>query len=531
MTTTAGSTTTAIPGVADTGTTAVWAEGATPVGSDDFPHEQLVDIVVVGAGIAGLTAAALFARAGQRVVVLESRYVGAVTTGRSTAKVSQLQGTQLSHVRSRGTAGMTRAYAASQKAAFDWLVDFSADRDVALERRDAYTYASAPEGRADVEREFELARAMGLPVTLLDHLAGDAALPYATHGAVRLPDQAQLDPRRLLAALALEVRMHGGRIVEGARVTGVHVSPLRADARLRVSLGDEQQAGMRAGRVVLATGSPILDRGLYFGKLSATRSYAQAWRVPGEQLPDGMYLGTGTPTRSVRTIPRGADDNAGERLLLVGGNGHGVGRHTSPRAASDDLGDWTERWWPGAELVTAWSAQDYSTPHGVPFVGWLPRGGGRVYLATGFSKWGMTNGVATGLTLAADILGEGATDWQRALHRRLTVPAAIAAGIGENAAVGAWYARSWARALRAPAPAPDELADGQGRVGRQGLVPTGVSVVDGESRSVCAVCPHLGAVVQWNDLERSWDCPAHGSRFTPDGAVLEGPTKRGLAPR
>ncbi len=527
MTTTAG---TAQTGTAETGTTAIWTDGAPRVGSDDFPHDELVDIAVVGAGIAGLAAAVLFARAGRRVVVLEGRYVGAVTTGRSTAKVSQLQGTQLSRTRAHGTASMTRAYAASQAAAFDWLVDFSADRDVALERRDAYTYAATPEGRADVEREYQLARAAGLPVTLVDHLAGDAALPYATHGAVRLPDQAQLDPRRLLAALALELRMHGGRIVEDARVTGVRVSRLRADARLRVSLGD-QEAVMRAHRVVLATGSPILDRGLYFAKLSAKRSYAQAWRVPGRQLPDGMYLGTGSPTRSVRTIAQDGGGGADDRLLLIGGNGHGVGRHDSPRAASDDLADWTERWWPGAELVTAWSAQDYQTPHGVPFVGWLPRGAGRVYLATGFSKWGMTNGIATALTLAADVLGEGGTDWQRALHHRLTVPAAVAAGIGENAAVGAWYARSWARALRAPAPEPGTVADGQGRVGRQGLVPTGVSVVDGETRTVCAVCPHLGAVVQWNDLERSWDCPAHGSRFAPDGAVLEGPTKRGLAPR
>jgi nitrite reductase/ring-hydroxylating ferredoxin subunit len=227
-----------------------------------------------------------------------------------------------------------------------------------------------------------------------------------------------------------------------------------------------------------------------------------------------MFLGVETPTRSVRTATR----SDGRMLLLTGGNGHGVGRHASPQRASEELSHWTSHWWPGARQVAAWSAQDHLTPHGVPFVGWLPRGRGRVYLAAGFSKWGMTNAVATAITA-----------WQTTLHHRPTLPAAMAVGIGENAAVGVWYARSWARALANPlGGAPEE---GRGEVGRRGLVPTAASTSGGVTTELCAVCPHLGAVVTWNDFERSWDCPAHGSRFAPDGRVLEGPATRGLARR
>lgn len=486
----------------------LWQTSAPMIASDPFPGEHRIhDLVIVGAGITGLTAGLLFARAGRDVVVIEAREAGSVTTGHTTAKVTRLQGTMLQRIRGRNTASTLAAYIESQAAAFDWLAGFTAAAGVEFERRTAYSYAATPEGRARVEEEHRLARAHGLETELVE----DAGLPFPTYGAVQLAGQGQLDPMQLLAALARELRAHGGAVVAGARVTAVG-SPRWSDH----AVVKTAEGMLRARHVVLATGTPILDRGLYFAKLAARRSYAQAWRVPSAELPPGILIGVEQPTRSLREA-RG--------LLLTGGNGHGVGRHPSPRQAADELAAWTTRWWPGAEPVAEWSAQDYLTPHGVPFVGWMPRGGGKVYLATGFSKWGMTNGVATALTLAADILG-GSTGWQRALHRRATLPAALAVGIGENLAVGRWYARSWANALTHPT--PSETIEGHGEVGRRGVVPTGVSTVDGITQTVCAVCPHLGAVVRWNDFERSWDCPAHGSRFASDGTLLEGPARRGL---
>jgi glycine/D-amino acid oxidase-like deaminating enzyme len=489
----------------------LWQQSAPAIPTDPFPDAERVDVAVIGGGIIGLVTALLFARSGRRVAVLESRAIGAGASGRTTAKVSRLQGTQSDLVRSRNTAAVAQAYADSQTAAFDWLLDLCAETGVAVERRDAFSYATTRDGRARVEAEFRAARAVGMPVELVDRVD----LPFETTGAVRLADQAQLDPMALLAALVVAIRSAGGIVVEGVRVEAVHAS---SPVEVLTSSG-----ALDADRVVLATGAPILDRGLYFAKLVAHRSYAAAWRVPEERLPDGMFLDVERPARSVRT----AGSEAGP-LLLTGGFGHPVGRHPSPRAAAEELAAWTAEHWPGAEPVAAWSAQDHLAPHGVPFVGWLPRGRGRIYLATGFSKWGMTNGVATALTLAADILGaEGGwpeTPWQKVLHRRPTLPQTIAAGLGANAAVAAWYARGWLGALARPLGEPP--LEGMGEVGRDGLHPAAVSTVDGETRELCAVCPHLGAIVTWNDFERSWDCPAHGSRFAPDGTVLEGPARR-----
>jgi hypothetical protein len=264
----------------------------------------------------------------------------------------------------------------------------------------------------------------------------------------------------------------------------------------------------------------MLNRGLYFAKLKPSRSYALSYRVDG-QLPPAMYLSVDSPKRSVRTTPSGDGE-----LLLIGGNGHVVGRHPSPQSQVDDLEQWTQEHWPGAVRTHVWSAQDYATPHKVPFVGWMPRGRGRIYLATGYDKWGMTNSVQCALTLASDILG-GHIPWATTLHHRVTTPRAVAWGVGYNAGVAAQYAKGYAKALSRTLPdRPPE--EGQAVVGRQGVLPTGRSTVNGVVCDVSIVCSHLHAVVTWNDLEKTWDCPAHGSRFDADGTLLEGPATRDL---
>jgi nitrite reductase/ring-hydroxylating ferredoxin subunit len=295
-------------------------------------------------------------------------------------------------------------------------------------------------------------------------------------------------------------------------------------ATLQTSAGD-----VRARKVVLASGMPVLDRGLYFAKLEPQRSYALAYRMPpGAALPQGMYLSVDSPSRSVRTAPHGDGE-----LLVIGGNGHVVGRSSSPNAAVADLDAWTGEHFPGAALAWSWAAQDYQAAGKVPFVGAMPRSHGRVLLATGFNKWGMTNAPAAAQMLVADLLDGGAAStlpWAKPLRTRITTPRDLASGVELNGSVGWRMVRDWAGHLlphRGSAPRP---AEGEGRVDG-GPRPVGTCTVAGQTHRVDAVCPHLGGILSWNDSDLSWDCPLHGSRFSADGHRLEGPALRDLERR
>jgi glycine/D-amino acid oxidase-like deaminating enzyme/nitrite reductase/ring-hydroxylating ferredoxin subunit len=470
------------------------------------------DDIVVGAGLTGLTTALLLARAGRKVAVLEAREIGAVTTGNTTGKLSLLQGTKLSTMLSRQSKRVVAAYVEANREGQAWLLRFCADHGVPVQVQDAVTYAAdAGPGLRAARREHAAAESLGLPVRWQEHLP----VPFPSHGGTVLANQAQFNSMDVLGALAGQLREHGGQVFGSRRVVKVsRTGPPTA------TLDDGTLVHART--VVLATGTPILDRGLYFAKVEPSRSYALAFEHP--EPPQLMMLGAGSPSRSVRDAP--AHGTTTSRLLLVGGEGHTVGRTRSELARVESLREWTLKYFPGAIETHAWSAQDYSSHDGVPFVGALPRGGGHIFVATGFDKWGMSNGVAAALDLTGQILGDPPS-WAKPMHRRLTRPRAAARLVKMNAEVGLSMTLGLAAAeLHAgPSSAPSE---GQGQVGREGLLPVGRATVAAESCAVVALCTHLGGALKWNDFAKSWDCPLHGSRFSPAGEVLEGPATRNL---
>jgi glycine/D-amino acid oxidase-like deaminating enzyme/nitrite reductase/ring-hydroxylating ferredoxin subunit len=491
--------------------TSLWLDRSSPIATDQFVSDGQYDVVIAGAGITGLVSGLLFARAGMRVAILEARSVGAVTTGNTTAKLSLLQGKHLSEILRHTAHKTAQAYVDGNREGMNWLVRYCQEHGVPVQRRDAYSYASTADGLTRVGEEYLASSSLGLDVRRV----GALDVPFPTFGAVVLANQAQFDPMDVLAALASDFRKHGGVICEGIRVIKAQAgSPTVVTTTSGV---------VRAEYLILATGTPILDRGLYFAKLEAQRSYGLAFRVPGA-IPQGMYLSVDEPTRSVRTTPVGDEER-----LLVGGNGHPVGRARSPLELVNDLTRWTETYFPGAERTHSWSAQDYEPAGRIPFVGWLPRGRGHIFLATGYDKWGMSNSVAASLTLASDVLG-GHLPWAIALRRRVTTLTDAGSFIGANAAVGVAMARGYLSAWFTARP-DERPTEGAGIVAHAGLRPIGTSTVDGRTNTVCAICPHLFGVLSWNDAELSWDCPLHGSRFAPDGTRLEGPALKDLARR
>jgi glycine/D-amino acid oxidase-like deaminating enzyme/nitrite reductase/ring-hydroxylating ferredoxin subunit len=509
--------------------TSIWLDRTDTFTSDPFEPDSKYDTVVAGAGLTGLVTALLLARSGQKVLVMEARFPGAVTTGNTTAKVTLLQGTFLSQLARQYSQKQVQAYVDANREGQAWLLRYLDEHRVPYQRRDAYTYAASAQGTEKLREEVSAGTTAGLDMEYVR----DAGLPFAVHGAVRLADQAQINPVQVLDTLMADIRSRGGTIVSGVRLRDV-----TGDAPSAVKTN---RGTVRADRVVLATGIPVLDRGLYFAKLKPSRSYAAALELQeGQAPPPGMYISVEQPTHSLRDY-----EVDGKRLLLVGGHGHHVGRTQSEKAHLAGLLDWAGQHYPGAVTTHTWSAQDYIPTNLMPFFGKLPRGKGQIYFGTGYNKWGMTNAVAAAVGISADVLG-GQVPWADTIHHRVTSPSGALSAVALNAGVAAKLASGWGRmaaegvateggkALKrgkeqpAPQPPPVVPAEGQGEVYREGTRPVAVSTVEGTTCKLSAVCTHLGGIVHWNDSELTWDCPLHGSRFTSDGKLLEGPATKDL---
>ena len=471
------------------------------------------DVAVVGAGITGLITAVLLARAGKSVIVLEALSAGAGATGNTTAKISLLQGSKLSKIIGKHGPKRASQYVEGNREGQDWLIHYCEEHGIPVQREDAFTYAQSEDGVPSAHAELEACNAAGVAAEWAD----EADVPFPFHGGVRLADQAQFDPMPLLDRLIVELDEHGGRLAQGVRVQKVSGEDDRLALHVRTTRGDEFV--VKADQCVLATGIPILDRGGFFARLKPQRSYCMAYRVPGD-ITSGMYISTDSPTRSVRYAP-----TADGQRLIVGGAGHPVGHEKSPRSSVQELDAWAKMHYPGAMQTHYWSAQDYSPIDELPYVGPILPGNDKIFVATGFDKWGMTNGTAAALALASRILG-GRMDWSEAFaswspHELSGIPKAVQ----NNLEVGLYMARGWIT------PATRIIDSGREDGGVVSGPPwhlEGRSVVDGVERRVSPVCPHLGGIVNWNDADESWECPLHGSRFSPDGKLLEGPATRDL---
>lgn len=483
----------------------LWLDG-TP--DDPWRHTDLpavTDVVVVGAGIAGLTTAVLLAEAGLDVTVVDTRGVSRGATGHSTAKVSVVHEVAYSEIRELAGEQSARAYASGNLHGLDWIRTRVRERGIDCDWADqpGTTHVAEDRNRELITAEARALTAAGIPA---ETIRPDWPFPAAL--AVRVDRQGQLDPVPFVRDLADDVVERGGTIATGIRAEGVRDG--RRGATLVTDAGE-----IRARWVLAATGSPFVDRGGLFARIEPQASYLIACRTE-TALPSGTYLAADASAPSLRTAT--ADD--GSELVLVGGESHKTGQGGSTLARYRALESWADEHLGVREVTHRFMTEDFTTPDHIPFAGPIWPGPTSVLVATGFNKWGFTNSVAAAEVNLAHVTGGPPPDWADAYSsRRLprsggTELAKVNANVGVHL-VGGWLGA----ALRREGP-----ARGQGTVVRRGCAPVAVSTgEDGEPCAVSGVCPHLGGILTWNDAEQTWDCPLHGSRFERDGTLLHGP--------
>lgn len=471
-----------------------------------------VDVAVVGGGITGLTTALLAQRHGMRVAVLEAATVGGGTTGHTTGKVTAQHGLIYADLVERHGEDGARRYATAQTAGVQQVADLASELGIEcdLTRAPALAYTRLPEQRSRIEEEVEAAARLGLPARVTDR----TDLPFDVEAAVVFDDQIHFHPGRYLAGLAAAVAAAGGKLFEGTRVTSID------EQRDRTVELATPTATVVANHVVVATLLPPGLLGGYFARTRPSRSYGMAARLRGP-APTSMAIGIDAPTRSTRPWP-----DPGPNGLIVVGNGHETGAESDTEAMYADLESWARATFDVEAIDYRWSSQDYLTPDRVPYVGYSPTSE-LVLVATGFQKWGLSSGTAAAMMLA-DLLAGDDNPWLPTFDAgRIGGVRTVGRLIKDNLKVGQELIAGRRRDPEARPVA--ELRRGEG-----GLVDIGGHTVGGYRdpagalHTVSPRCSHLGCPLHWNPAETSWDCTCHGSRFGPDGSVLDGPAVRPL---
>jgi glycine/D-amino acid oxidase-like deaminating enzyme/nitrite reductase/ring-hydroxylating ferredoxin subunit len=494
-----------------------WVDTMQPpnLGSTAF-HDVSPDVLVLGAGITGITTALLLQRAGRRVAVVEAARLGSSVTTHSTVKVTVGHGTLYSKIEKKRGLDAAETYAAANLAGFDQLLDLvrTLGVDCMLEQGDPHViYAEEPEKVEEIEKEAETASRIGLPV----RLTREAPLPFEVAAALSFQSQAHFHPGRYLAGLAEAFVREGGAVIEGVRARAVDED------------GDGCHIETTAGRlsaphVIVATQYPLVNRGGQFAWMRATRSYGIAGVLP-DGVQAGMTINAGSPTHSTRTARL-----SGENLLIVVGEGHEVGHVSETAERWVRLQEWARERFDVTDFRYRWSAQEISALDHVPFVGFLSPANDRVLCATAFAGWGMTNGTAAAILMRDLIVGRD-NSWAKTFDARRaekTLPGKDF--VRHNVHIGGRWLKD--RVERGPQGSPLELERGEAAI----LETDGEQIAayrddQGELHTVSAVCTHMKCTVQWNAGERSWDCPCHGSRFDYDGNVLQAPASTPLGRR
>jgi glycine/D-amino acid oxidase-like deaminating enzyme/nitrite reductase/ring-hydroxylating ferredoxin subunit len=472
-----------------------------------------VDVAVLGGGMAGITTALLLKQAGMSVALIEAGRVVKSVTGNTTAKVTSQHGLIYDHLISQfGTDG-AQAYADAQQAAIEKIASLIQENGISCDftRTSAYVYTEDEAQMDRITAEVEAATKLGLPASYVE----TTPLPFEIKGAIEFRDQARFHPRKYLLALVEKIPGGGSYVCEETRVLDVDEDDGTCSVKTDRGI-------IRAGRVVIATHFPYPDRAMYFSRMHPKRSYVVGCRLRGK-APEGMFITADAPFHSFRSNP--ADD--GGEIWMVGGENHktGQGGDTSERYRNLEL--WARERFDVESIEYRWSTQDNVTVDRVPYIGKASPGSERLFVATGFGGWGMTNSTVSGMLISDLVLGR-ANNWSSLFDPNRFKPVTSAKDfVVENVDVAKHFVGDRLSV-------PDEeramnLLEGEGRVVKIDAENVAVCKLEGgQTHSVSATCTHMGCIVSWNSAEKSWDCPCHGSRFNYDGRVIQGPANKDL---
>jgi glycine/D-amino acid oxidase-like deaminating enzyme/nitrite reductase/ring-hydroxylating ferredoxin subunit len=494
--------------VGDERSRSLWMDVDVAPDASQLTRDVECDTVVVGSGIAGLSTAYELSGQGQKVIVLDRGKIGRGMTARTSAHLSANNDDTFKTMIERRGEKLAREFYVSQAASIDRIetIQSAESIDCDFRRVDAFLFPGPRTEQSEIEEEYKATKAAGMPVR---YAKGVPLKGYETTRSLRYPNQATFHPTKYLRGLVRCIEAREGRLFTDAAAMSVE----EADGEVVVKTDGERT--IRAKNAVVATNSPINDRVALHSKQAPYRTYVMALQLPRGKLPDALYWDTLDPYHYVRIQPGEEAD-----YLIVGGADHKSGEADDMEVRYEALEAWIRNLVPDLGGVThRWSGQCLDTIDYSAFSGRNP-GSKNVYVHTGDSGQGLTHGVVGSLIIAR-MINQGEELWQELYGPERKTGSAIGTFISENLTT----IKNLAEYV-APGEVGsfDEIERGHGAIVRQGLKKVAAYRDDqGALHAYSAACTHLGCHLHWNSFERCWDCPCHGSQFSIDGEVLNGP--------
>jgi glycine/D-amino acid oxidase-like deaminating enzyme/nitrite reductase/ring-hydroxylating ferredoxin subunit len=488
-------------------TLSVWRASAPDARYSPLQGDASTDVLVIGGGITGLSLAFLVAQQGRSVMVLEAETVGSGTTGNSTGNLYETLSQGLSGITRRWDDTVAREVLAQRRAAVAWIQERARGSGSGFTRCNLHLYATTAEEVDSVSQEHIALAKAGAPVSMAREVS--APLPPPVGDVLVLADQAQVQPQAYVNHLAAEAMRADARLHEHSRV-------LELDRKARRAV--TSSGTVQAHEIVLATHSP---KGFHLvqAEMPVHREYGIARPLAGADPGAGIFWIRGAEHYSVRTFATGA-----QRFLVCVGQEHKTGVHNA-KASLMALEAGVARLFGTADVAFRWSAQNYRSADGLPYIGRDPSG---CFIATGFATDGLVWGTVSAHVIAAQLAGREAPLGELCRPGRFS-PVKGARGMLEEVGITVkslvkdYLTHRQEQKLASLSPGDSAILDVDGTSIAAWRAP------DGELFAVSSVCTHMGCKVHWNSVETSWDCPCHGSRFKPDGTVIEGPALAPLA--
>jgi glycine/D-amino acid oxidase-like deaminating enzyme/nitrite reductase/ring-hydroxylating ferredoxin subunit len=471
-----------------------------------------VDVAIVGGGITGITCAYFLKNDGLKVAVLEADRIAQGTTGHTTAKVTSQHGLIYNKIITQMGMELAKQYADANESAISVIKKIAEHNHIDCDyvSQPAYVYTQQDEYVQKIADEVEAASSLGIKASY------EEKTPFSMpiKAAVRFDNQAQFHPRKYLLALAKGIPGNDSYIFEQSRAVDIEKST-------KYIITTAQGKKVTAEKVIIASHYPFYNKpGLYFARIYPERSYVIAVRAK-EKYPGGMYINAEDPARSLRQ----QHSEKGE-LILVGGDHHKTGQGEDTVKHYEALVDFANEIFTLESIPYRWSTQDCMTLDGLPYAGHFTSDTPNMYIATGFGKWGMSNSTVSAMILR-DLIIKGESPWQEVYSpSRKTIVSSAKNFIVENLNV----AQQLIGGKLDPLPDNVEIKPGEGKVIEANGQRTGAYRDEqGTLHLVNITCTHMGCELNWNSAEKSWDCPCHGSRFTYEGDIIEGPAVKPLS--